>query len=115
MVGQLRRTSEVFLVLQPVREVEVNGDTLPAKPWYELFPSQNSCQRAVFDMNTLYTDPIRGRITDRERESSRNAHGALQATVTAQHTKVATVSIYTDRPRQTDMDRSTRFDAWHAP
>ena len=63
MVGQLRRTSEVFLVLQPVREVEVNGDTLPAKPWYELFPSQNSCQRAVFDMNTLYTDPIRGRIT----------------------------------------------------
>ena len=64
MVGQLRRTSEVFLVLQPVREVEVNGDTLPAKPWYALFPSQNSCQRAVFDMNTLYTDPIRGRITD---------------------------------------------------
>ena len=63
MVGQLRRTSEVFLVLQPVREVEVNGDTLPAKPWYALFPSQNSCQRAVFDMNTLYTDPIRRRIT----------------------------------------------------
>ena len=33
-----------------------------------------------------------GCITEREREKSRNAHGALLATVTAQHTKVATVS-----------------------
>ena len=32
MVGQERRTSEAFLVLRPVREVEVNGDTLPSKP-----------------------------------------------------------------------------------
>ena len=54
-------------MLQPVREVEVNGDTLPAKPWYALFPSQNSCQRAVFDMNTLYTDPIRSRIAAESR------------------------------------------------
>ena len=34
MVGQERRTSEAFLVLWPVREVEVNGDTLPPKPQY---------------------------------------------------------------------------------
>ena len=41
--------------------------------------------------------PERERISERtrrprEREKSRNAHGALLATVTAQHTKVATVS-----------------------
>ena len=42
-----------------------------------------------------------------KREKSRNAHGALPATVTAQHTEVATVSKDTDRPRQSDMDRPT--------
>ena len=31
MVGQERRTTEAFLVLQPLREVEGNGDTLPPK------------------------------------------------------------------------------------
>ena len=36
MVGQQGRTPEAFLVLQPVREVEVNGDTLPSKPQYAL-------------------------------------------------------------------------------
>ena len=36
MVGQEWRTSEAFLVLSPVREVEVNGDTLPLKPQYAL-------------------------------------------------------------------------------
>ena len=36
MVGQERRTTEAFLVLQPLREVEGNGDTLPPKPQYAL-------------------------------------------------------------------------------
>ena len=36
MVGHERRTLEAFLVLRPVREVEVNGDTLPSKPQYAL-------------------------------------------------------------------------------
>ena len=36
LVGQERRASEAFLVLRPVREVGVNGDTLPTKPQYAL-------------------------------------------------------------------------------
>ena len=36
MVGQERRTSEAFLVLQPIREVEVNGDIPTPKPQYAL-------------------------------------------------------------------------------